>query len=159
MIAKYNGNYYYYVFNRRESNIITNHQDKVSDDFIFEDGVFYKKAAFDELEEVFNVKYIISYNAKVANVSSEWEITNSALDVQDNSVMLRYSNGIIPGWIIEEKNVCIKYVDIQDISNAREICIYKRKNNDTLEHPQTIEKNLDTSELISRMLKFRRDTL
>ena len=159
MIAKYNGNYYYYIFNKRVSNIITNQQNKVSDDFFFEDGTFYKKVAFDELEEVFDVKYIVSYNAGVENVSTEWEIANSARDVQDNCVLLRYSNGIIPGWKTEEKNVCIKYVDIRDISNAREICIYKRKDNDTLEYPKTDERKINASELISRMSSFRRDII
>lgn len=159
MIAKYNGRYYYYILNKHVSNIITEQKSKAGDDFIYEDGVYYKKIEFESLEEVFDIKYIVFYDSKISGVSLEWEISNNYKETDGDSVLIRFSNGILPGWSVEENNVCIKYVSANDIIGAKEVRIYRRKNRQTLDKPTTEEKLIDKRDLIAIRASFCRENL
>jgi len=159
MIAKYNGKYYYYINNRRVSNIITNRKEKAVEGFLCEDNVFYKKVPFENCEDVFDVKYVISYDAGLIGISTDWEISNDASDIQKNGILIRFSNGVIPGWKVEENNVCINYINLEEATNIREIYIYKRKDSTSLERPIIEEKSIATADLISKMSRFDRSSL
>ncbi len=159
MIAKYNGEYYYYINNKRVSNIITSRKEKAFEGFFFEDNIFYMKVPFESCEDIFDLKYVISYDAGIAGASTDWEISNNASDIQKNGILIRFSDGTIPGWKIEEKNVCINYVKLEEVTNIREVCIYKRKNGVTLERPIVEERKITALDLLSRMSSFDRSSL
>lgn len=148
MIAKYNGCYYRYVFNPKKkiSNVVTKQENKAGTDFIYEDGFYFKSVAFEDLEEVFDIKYIVFYDAKIPQVSSEWEVITN--DKKDDTILIRFSNGILPGWNTEENNVCTKRISFNDIHGAKEIRIYRRKNGQTLDTLFTEETRLNKEDFI-----------
>lgn len=68
----------------------------------------------------FKSSIIQSWTAKVhdhhsfKDVSTWWKITEA--DLLDNKVKLRFAEGILPGWDIEERNVCTKEVHFNEVS-------------------------------------------
>ena len=159
MIAKYNGNYYYYVENKRTGNIITRQKEKATDGFEYEDGVYFKKVAFEDLEEAFALRFIVSYDSCLKNLPQDWEVAIDKTNIKDSKVLLRYANGILPGWTVEEKNVCIKYVDVKDITAAREIRIFKRRSSDHPYDDIAEEKVIDPGDLIEIILSYCKENL
>ena len=153
MIAKYEEQYYYYIKNK--NNIITNFKEKTDENFIKEDNLFYKHIDPEDLSEIFDVKFIIKYDTGLENISPFWEVGG----LKNNKFLIRYSNGCLPGWTIEENNICIKYIDSTKIEEMKEIKTYTKKDNILLNEPLVEEIIIKSENYISEFLLYDRKNL
>ena len=158
-IAQYKGMYYIYNSNKRTCSIVTTRNEKIHDGFIFEDGAFFKSIQENDVQEIFEIYYRIKYDAGVKGVSTEWDVGCGIQDINNDKILIRYSNGVLPGWNIEEKNVCIKYVDKEDIEYGEVIKIFHRKNGVTLTAPEKTVDRVDVDTLISVHKEYQRNNL
>ena len=161
MIAKYNGEHYYYVcgeeiFDKRYklakesdiSNIITMKKEKCFSDFLAvpQYGEFYKKVDMHELTDIFYVEFFIEYDTGLPDIGV---IKNWSFDkVKDDLIKLEYSPGQLPGWYPEEQYVCSKYVGRDEILSSKIMTVYTKKNGVMFSEPYIIEENVDYGELI-----------
>ncbi len=158
-IAKYKGMFYVYVSNKRTCNIVTTHSEKAKDGFVFEDGAYFKNIQEGDVSEIFEIRYRVKYDTGISGVPDEWEVGNGTQDVKEEKILIRYSNGILPGWKTEEKNVCIKYVDKKEIEFGEIIKIYQKKNDVVLTSPERVVERVDPDTFISTQLEHQRNNL
>lgn len=153
MLAKYNDNLYFYTANKKEKNIITKNPKKADEDFKKEEDIFYKGVSEDELTDIFSVELCIDYNTGLPNTPLHWLV--SVNEIKNDKVLLRFSEGILPGWNIEEKNVCIKYIDLNEIEGAKIVYRYKKRNAMTCVPPQRVENRISASEIIDEIEQYK----
>ena len=155
MLAKYNDILYSYIANKREKNIITRNPKKVDKDFKKEGNIFYKSIiSEDELSDIFSVGLLINFNTGLPNTPLHWLVAVD--EIKDNKILLRFSKGILPGWDIEEKNVCIKYIDLNEIEDAKIVYLYKKRNGLVCIPPQRVENRIPKSEIIDIIEQYKR---
>ena len=140
MIAVYNNKEYYYVLNKKISNLVTKKKTKIDLGFKRSDNKYFKPIQKEELKDIFDIEYWVTYDCGINNISTEWKIGSNTFDIIENSVLIRYSDGIIPGWDIEEKSVCTKLINKKEISNFKIIKKYIRKDN--LDLPEILEEEI-----------------
>ena len=159
MIAKYNNEEYIYVVNRRAKEIVTNKNSKNDGTFIFEKGVFYKKITEEEITDIYNFEYWVKYKSGLPNVSEWWKIGSEQNTITNDYVILLFAEGILPGWKIEEKNVCSNEVKLTSVSGAKIKVIYRRKDNRELQIPIIEERIVKISELNEIHKKYSRNNM
>lgn len=155
MFAKYKDNIYLYIKNRRMNKIITRSLQKINPEFKKDDdGVFYKAVSESELADVFNVEFWVSYNTGLPNTPLYWQVDLDEQDSVNGKILLRFSEGILPNWEIEEKNVCKKYVDVSELKEAKIIYVYKKRNNIIYSPPQKVEENIPIDKMLILFKKY-----
>ncbi len=159
MFAKYNDNFYLYSANKREKVIITRKPEKADRDFKKEADSFYKYVSEDELTDVFSVKLLVDFNTSLPNVSPHWEVEFDDIDYVGGKILLRFSEGILPGWKTEEKNVCIKYIDINEVEDAKIMYLYKKRNAVVCIPPQRVENKILISEIANLCKQYKRSNV
>lgn len=159
MFAKFNDTIYSYVANRRKKEIITRNLNKTNADFKRDGGVFYKAVSEEELTDIFNVEIWVNYNTGLPNTPFYWQVGIDGRGYADGKILLRFSEGILPGWNIEEKNVCIKYVDVNEIEKAKVVYVYKRKDNTTCLPSQKVEKEITVDEMLCIFEKYKKTNI
>ena len=159
MIAKYNEKYYFYVCNKKISNIVTRKSYKADKDFTFDEGVYYRKVDPDELTDVFEVSYWVAYDTGIVNLPKEWEVGKTSRDINGDTILIRYSNGLIPNWKAEEKDVCVNYIKKSDITAAKIVKSYSKKDGVQQVLPLKEEENTDVDDFIEKWSEFKRDNL
>jgi hypothetical protein len=159
MIARYNQNEYIYVSNRRRKEIVTTKCSKNDGTFTLEKGLFYKKIAEEEITDIYDLEYWVKYESGLPNVSEWWKIGSEQNAITDDHVILLFAEGILPGWKIEEKNVCSNEVKLTSVSGAKIKVIYRRKDNRELQIPITEERIVKISELNEMHKKYSRNNM
>lgn len=114
LIAVYKGNKYKFVLNKRRKGIITRCVQKTDGSFFKENDIYYKPLDEKDLSDIYAVEFYVFFDTGFKDVSTWWKITEA--DLLDNKVKLRFAEGILPGWDIEERNVCTKEVHFNEIS-------------------------------------------
>ena len=155
MFAVYNGNTYIYVSNRRGKEIITRNPRKANIDFAKDDDVFYKKISDDELSEIFNIELWVKYSTGLPDTPFWWQVSFDGRAFVSGKVLLRFSEGFLPGWEIEENNVCVKYIDIDEITDAKVVYAYKKRNNTVYSNPRRFEESISKDEICAVFEKFK----
>ena len=110
MIAKYMGYEYAYISNRRSKEIVTSQKVKIDGSFNSEKGFYYKKVSEDDLTDIYNIEFCVTYKSGLKDVPITWILENEAKVIVDNKIQLVFAEGILPGWDIVEKNVCSKFL-------------------------------------------------
>ncbi len=155
MIAKYKGNYYLYACKKKaegllavddkDNYLITRKKEKSSKEFQFEDNRFFvKKTRIEELTDLFKIVYIVEYDSGFPNLLKKWETTS----IKSGIIKLTYGMGFLPGWDGEDKFVCTKSVNKEDINSGIIRMIYTKKDGVVFEKPHVEEKTVDIEELI-----------
>jgi hypothetical protein len=151
MIAEYNDKYYAYIADAGTSRIMTEQKDKTDDGFIADNGIFFKDISYEDLTSVFNITFLVTYDTGFPSVSNKWNVE----EILNNRLPLRFSGGILPGWQAEGSDSCVKYIGLDEVSFAREIFVFTRKNYITLEQPLRVENIIDVNSLVSRFHKSK----
>ena len=73
-----------------------------------------------------------------------------------DKVSLVFAEGILPGWLILEKNVCEKEVSLSELTNAKVIFTYKKKDGYVLENELVEELIIPVTELPYYFKKYNR---
>ena len=158
-IAKYKGMFYRYISNNKACSIVTTRNEKAQDGFVLEDGVYYKTIPDDDVSDIFEIRYRVKHDTGIPDVSDEWEIGAETQDVKEDKILIRYSNGILPEWTVEEKNVCIKYVDKKEIEFGEIIRLYQKKNGRMLTSPEKVVEKVDVDTFIRIQFGHQRNNL
>ena len=158
-IAKYNGIYYLYISNKKTCNIVTTRNEKLHEGFISGNGAYYKKIQETDVSEIFEIQYRVKYDVGIPGVPTEWGVGSGVHDIKDERILIRYANGVLPGWNIEEKNVYIKYVDKKDIEYGEVIKIFHKKNDVVLTNPERVVERVDVETFICVHNEYQKNNL
>lgn len=101
MVAVYKGNKYKFVSNKRRKEIITRCVQKTDNTFLKENDIYYKPIDKKDLSDIYATEFYIFFDAGLKGVSSWWKVSEA--DLSDDKVKLRFAEGILPDWNIEEK--------------------------------------------------------
>lgn len=149
MIAKYNRELYEIVKNGKIYEIITYQANKASDGFIKDRNLYFKTVSDNDimLTDIFSVEFVVSYDTGLPFVKSEWKISCDEASIKDEKVTLRFAEGYLPGWKVEEKGVCVKEIEMRDILNLKIVYNYRKKKGEKCDIPCTEERIISTEEL------------
>ncbi len=159
MLAKYKEKIFVYILNRRKKEIITRHQEKADSDFQKDRDVYYRKIEEEELTDIFDVEFWASYDAGLPHTPSVWEIRSEDGGIANGKVMLRFAAGVLPGWELEDKNICRKYVDSSELRDAKVVYIYNKKDGKDMASPQRNELAVSVEEMLALCKQFERTKL
>ena len=124
MIAVYKGNKYKFVLNKRRKGIITRCVQKTDGSFFKENDIYYKPVDEKDLSDIYAVEFYVFFDTGFKDVSTWWKITEA--DLLDNKVKLRFAEGILPGWDIEERNVAQrKFISMKYHVQKSSLCLNK----------------------------------
>lgn len=126
MVAVYKGNKYKFVSNKRRKGIITRCVQKTDGSFLKENDTYYKSVDEKDLSDIYTVEFYVFFDTGLKDVSAWWKVTEA--DLSDDKVKLRFAEGILPGWNIEEKNVCTNEIDFNEISCAKVEFVFEKIN-------------------------------
>lgn len=159
MFANYSNEKYIYIANRRTKEIVTHLSMKTDESFVYDKGIFYKKITDEELTDIYDVEFWVKYESGFNGVSAWWKLGNDKDPVIGNQVALIFSEGILPGWKIIEKNVCSNEVDISSLSETKIRIIYRKKDGKSYQTPMVQEQKIIVSELMNLYDKYCKDNI
>lgn len=161
MIAKYNRELYEIVRNGKKYEIITYQDNKASEGFIKDKDLYFKTVLDDDimLTDIFNVEFYVYYNTGLPSVQSEWRISLGGASIKDEKVRLRFAEGYLPGWEVEEKGVCVKDIELEDILDSKIIYNYIKREGIKLESPYIEEKNISKEELKNMYVMYKKGNI
>lgn len=79
--------------------------------------------------------------------------------IKDGKVRLTFAKGILPGWDMIDKNVCEKYVSLDDITSFTEKITYKKCNGTVPDKPKVVIKQIDRREIEKELNKYNENFL
>ena len=79
--------------------------------------------------------------------------------IKDEKVRLRFAEGYLPGWEVEEKGVCVKEIELEDVLDSKIIYKYIKREGIKLESPYIEEKNISKEELKSMYDMYKKGNL
>ena len=153
-IANYKGKLYRYSSNKRTCSIITTQNEKTIDGFVFENGMYFKNIQEADVSEIFEVRYRIKYDTGISRVPDMWEVGTTSQDITREKILIRYSDGVLPGWKTEEKNVCVKYIDKNKAEFGEVVKIYYKKDHVILDSPEKTVQKVDLDTLIRTHFEY-----
>jgi hypothetical protein len=119
MFADYKGKQYKIVREEGKWNLISMNPDSEKYGFEKDEDIYYKE--FDDISEfddVYELTFFVLYDTHLDKVPTEWSLNLSNGFFKEDSVKLLFAEGILPGWKVEDKNVCSTYIKNEDISQA-----------------------------------------
>lgn len=125
MVAVYSGIEYKYISDRRSKEIITQQVTKTDSTFCKDKGIYYKFVNEVDLTDIYSVEFFVFFDSHLEGVPTWWKVTNA--DLIDDKIKIRFALGILPNWDVEEKNVCTRLVNFEDISNAKVKYTFRKK--------------------------------
>lgn len=138
---------YTYISNRRCKEIITTKKEKVKDDFTSGNGIYYKTVDEKDLTDIYSVEFWVKYKTEFEGVSNWWKLGSEQNVIENNKVQLIFAEGILPDWNIVDKNVCSTLIPLGEISAAKMVVSYKKRNGVDLEERISEEKIISIEEL------------
>lgn len=147
MIARYKKCDYLYVANRRRKEIITTKSQKADVSFVHEGDLYFKEILEEELSDIYDVEFWVLYKSNILHIPEQWKLSNEKSVITKEGILLIFAEGILPGWDIMEKNVCSRRVNISEISGARMVLVYKKKDGRICNERLIEEKSIAVSEL------------
>jgi len=109
--------------------------------------LYFKNILEEELSDIYDVEIWVSYNTNIPNTPKQWKLGSDKSAISENGILLIFAEGILPGWNVIEKNVCSKRIDLSEISSARVVFVYRKKDGKMLENHIVEEISIATSEL------------
>lgn len=154
MFAKYNGYDYLYIPSARKAEIITTDKKKIDSSFAHNSNLYFKKIREEELSDIYNTEIWVTYHANIPDTPTQWKLGSDNSIISNNKVVLIFAEGILPGWDVLEKNVCCKAVLLSEVSSAKVVLSYKKKDSKVLERHLIEEISIDTSDLAECIEKY-----
>ena len=158
-IAMYKGLYYVYISNKKAKGILTTHSEEAPNEYRCKNGEQFLGMQDNELSEIFEIRYKVKYNTGIPGVPFEWGVGSGMEDVNGDTILIRFSDGFLPGWDIEEKDVCLKYVNKNDIEFGEVIKTFYKKTGVLLDSPEKVIERVDGDTFINIHNKFLRKNL
>ena len=159
MFAKYKENIYILSSNSRKKEIITRIQEKADDDFTKDGSIFFKSISEDDLSDIFSVDIWINYDANLPNTPNKWSVDLSDSELDNNIILLRFTEGLLLGWEVEDKNVCTKRIHFAEITGAGITYKYSKKHFIDYDNPVIEEFSIPLNELIEYINMYRTNNI
>ncbi len=156
MIAVYNGFEYKYVSDRRNKEIITKYVTKTDSTFVKDKGIYCKSVKEEDLSDIYSVEFMVFHDFDLEGVPQWWRISDA--DIVGDSMKIRFASGILPNWMVEEKNVCTTMIQLNSIAEAKIKYIYKRQNGNNVDN-LIVERTIDISELMKKIEEISESNL
>lgn len=138
MIAIYNGLKYKYLSSRRIKEIVTRCAMKTDNTFCEDGDIFYKEVEEEELSDIYITDFMVRYDIGYSRTPEWWKVTYN--DLYENAIKIRFVEGILPNWDIEEKNVCTTLVPFQNIRETKIMYTYRKKDGKDVDNIVVEEK-------------------
>lgn len=103
------------IQNKRDKcfELVTKKSENINNKFKKNNNIFYKKIKdLSVLDDIYDISLFVEYDTHLKNVSNLWKIPFTQEYLYNEKNKLIFAEGILPGWSIEEKNVCSKYINI-----------------------------------------------
>lgn len=157
MFIIYKNNLYVLRDEKTHFVIITRSKDKTDENFLSTGISFYKDISKDNtgIQDIFDVQFFLQWDSGLKNVDKEWEILTEYEYLEGNQVLLKFVNGILPGWNIEEQAVCSKYVDIDECEDFTVKYTYTVKDGNKLKEPLVLEQKVSKEEFQKTVIGYR----
>ena len=157
MFIIYKDNLYDMSDKKTHFNIITRLKTKADGDFLSKHEIFYKEIPKDDkcIQDIFKVQFFLKWDSHLANVNEVWEILTEYEYLKDNQVLLKFVNGILPGWTVEEQAVSSKYVDIDECEDFSVVYTYTVKDGNVLKEPLIVEQEVSKEEFQKLIHQYR----
>lgn len=144
MFMIYKNNLYHTLDEKSHYVIITRQKTKADGDFLSTKKSFYKEIPKDDkyIQDIYKVQFFLKWDSHLDDIDNVWEILAEHEHIKDNKVLLKFFNGILPGWEVEEHAVCSKYVDIDECEDFRAVYTYTVKDGNVLNEPMVLEQKV-----------------
>ena len=113
MFADYKGKQYKIVREGEKWELISRNPDSEKNGFVKAGRIYYRS-----FDDVYELAFYVIYDTHLDKVPKEWRINIGNSAIKEDSVYLLFAEGILPGWKVEDKNVCSTYIKNEDISQA-----------------------------------------
>lgn len=157
MIARYNNMYYRISKGRASYELLTMIKEKAQVGFQYDKPMFYRKVDLSDngLSDVFNLDIWVHYDTGLPNVPVEWKIDiDTNIYVEEGTLLLRFVEGILPGWNVEEKNVSYTKISINAILGVRAVYTYLKKEGNLLASSISHEIQMEREGLLELYRKY-----
>lgn len=159
MIAEYKGNKYYYNTSSRRSELVTSDSRKADGSFQKDGDLYFKPIEEKDLGSIFTVEFFAGYDSGLEGTDRSWHIIDENDVIKDGKVRLTFAKGILPGWDMIDKNVCEKYVSLDDITSFTEKITYKKCNGTVPDKPKVVIKQINRREIEKELNKYNENFL
>lgn len=119
MIADYKGKQYKIVKDGKNWELVTKNPQSVEEGFMKDGNIFYKSINdLSMIEDMYDIWMLVEYDTHFEKVPKQWRLEFTKEFLSEGKIKLLFGEGILPGWNVEDKNVCSKYVSVSEISSA-----------------------------------------
>lgn len=161
MYIRYNSEIYRFLDKKEYYKIITRNKNKTTDEFYKNKDVYVKKITKTDIniQDIFNVQFFLRWDSHFEKVNTLWEVFADKSYLKDDQVLIRFANGLLPGWRAEEQTVCSRYVDINKCEDFTVLYTYVYKDGIKLEKPSVEEKRVSAKEFKEKMIKYGKSNI
>ena len=161
MYIRYNSEIYRFLDKKEYYKIITRNKNKTTDEFYKNKDVYVKKITKTDIniQDIFNVQFFLRWDSYFEKVNTLWEVFADKSYLKDDQVLIRFANGLLPGWRAEEQTVCSRYVDINKCEDFTVLYTYVYKDGIKLEKPSVEEKRVSAKEFKEKMIKYGKSNI
>ena len=161
MYIKYNNIVFRFLDKKEYYKIITRNKNKTTDEFYKNKDVYVKKIIETDIniQDIFNIQFFLKWDSHFEKVDTVWEIFTDKSYLNENQVLMRFANGLLPGWRAEEQTVCSRYVDINECEDFTIVYTYTVKDGIRLETPLKQEKKVSKEEFQKTVIQFRNENI
>lgn len=118
MYLDYRNKTYKLVRDGDEWEIISNDVRSIMDGFRKDGNIYYKQI---NNQKLLNTRYDIEihmiYRTNYELVSNVWKVKVTPDLYNLGKIKIVFAEGLLPGWNVEDKNVCYKYIDITEVED------------------------------------------
>ena len=141
--------------------IITRNELKLNENFLKTKRSFYKNILLNDpnIQDIFNIQFFLKWDSHFEKVDTVWEIFTDKSYLNENQVLMRFANGLLPGWRAEEQTVCSRYVDINECEDFTIVYTYTVKDGIRLETPLKQEKKVSKEEFQKTVIQYRNENI
>ena len=161
MYIKYNNIVFRFLDKKEYYKIITRNKNKTTDEFYKNKDVYVKKIIETDIniQDIFNIQFFLKWDSHFEKVDTVWEIFTDKSYLNENQVLMRFANGLLPGWRAEEQTVCSRYVDINECEDFTIVYTYTVKDGIRLETPLKQEKKVSKEEFQKTVIQYRNENI
>ena len=159
MCAVYKGTLYWLSYGEYTVEIVTRNTSKTDETFSERKGVYFKVIDENDLMDIFSVRFYVDYDTGISDTPHIWTIDNGMSNPAKDRLLLRFGKGFLPGWEIEEKNICTKTIGFDDVRDIKISITYEKKDGQTMAPPYVDERVITKEEMIELFDHFKRTNL
>lgn len=142
--AKYNGYLYSYDPEKKEISTVRKH--KTNKSFVKDGSVWRKKVTEEDLSDIFEDWLLVEYDTSIPDIPTWWRVRNLT---EDGTFMVKYTEGLLPGWDVIGDNTCIKKFLITDFECGVAFFMFTKADGEMFEEPLPSKIDVPLSSMLT----------